>query len=153
VTESSTFRVGTFNIRRAQDARDRVSLRGLARAVAALECDILGLQEVDRRRWRSRLRDESAVAARGMGGRRVFGPARVAGGQGGGRTAGRYGNALVARGRLHDVEVRPLPDAGVRQPRSATLARVVLDAGPEVSVAVTHLQHRPRELRDRKSVV
>lgn len=136
-------RVGTFNIQRAQSPDGRVSLRGLANAGVALDCDVLGLQEVDRRRRRSRLRDESAVAARRMRGQRFFGPARVAASD---VRAGRYGNALVVRGALDDVEVRELPGTGTRQPRSVILGQVTV-RGARLSVAVTHLQHHPKHLR------
>lgn len=144
-------RVGTFNIQRAQTPEGRVSLRALGDAGAALDCDVLGLQEVDRRRRRSRLRDESAVVARRVGGRRVFGPARIEAARRGalrvGRVrGGRYGNALVVRGALDDVEVRELPGTGTRQPRSVILGRVTV-RGATLSVAVTHLQHFPKHLR------
>jgi endonuclease/exonuclease/phosphatase family metal-dependent hydrolase len=49
---------------------------------------------------------------------------------------GQYGNALLARGTIEDVEVLALPD---REPRSAIVARVTLSAGGAVSVACTHL--------------
>jgi endonuclease/exonuclease/phosphatase family metal-dependent hydrolase len=136
-------RVGTFNIQRATAPDGRVSLRGLGAAGAALDCDVLGLQEVDRHRRRSRLRDESAIVARRVGGRRVFGPARVAPRR---RRAGRYGNALVVRGALDEVEVRELPGTGTRAPRSVILARATV-RGAALSVGVTHLQHHPKHLQ------
>jgi endonuclease/exonuclease/phosphatase family metal-dependent hydrolase len=136
-----TIRVATFNIRHGADGAGRVSLRDLARSCAALDADVLGLQEVDRRRARSKLRDQSHVVARRVGGERVFGPALRRG------VAGAYGNALVARGSIDDVEVRRLPRQGSRQPRVAILATVTVRACT-MSVAAVHLQHRPRHLAD-----
>jgi endonuclease/exonuclease/phosphatase family metal-dependent hydrolase len=59
----------------------------------------------------------------------VFGPAIEIRG-------GRYGNALLARGDIGDVEVVPLPDA---EPRCGIVARVALPDGRALSVVATHL--------------
>lgn len=139
MTTGATVRVATFNIRHGADAAGHVSLGALARSCASLDADVLGLQEVDRRRARSRLRDQSAVVARRVGGERAFGPALRRG------VVGAYGNALVARGRIDDIEVRRLPRSGDRQARVALCASVVLEACT-MSVAVVHLQHRPHHL-------
>ena len=111
------------------------------RSCASLDADVLGLQEVDRRRARSKLRDQSRVVARRVGGARVFGPALRRG------VVGVYGNALVARGSIDDIEVRRLPRSGPRQPRVAILATVTTREWA-MSVAVVHLQHRPRTVTD-----
>jgi endonuclease/exonuclease/phosphatase family metal-dependent hydrolase len=134
-------RVATFNIRHGADADGRVSLDELARACDALDADVLGLQEVDRGRRRSRMRDQSRVVARRSNATRVYGRARRRG------AVGAYGNALVARGSITDRSVLRLPRLGLRQPRVAILASVVV-RGMTLSVAVTHLQHRPARLAD-----
>jgi endonuclease/exonuclease/phosphatase family metal-dependent hydrolase len=141
VTDRPAIRVATFNIRHGADRAGRVSLRELARSCASLDADVLGLQEVDRRRARSKLRDQSHVVARRVGGERVFGPALRRG------VVGAYGNALVARGSIDDIEVRRLPRTGPRQPRVAILATVTTRESA-ISVAVVHLQHRPRHVAD-----
>jgi endonuclease/exonuclease/phosphatase family metal-dependent hydrolase len=141
MTDGGLIRVATFNIRHGADGSGRVSLRSLARACAALDADVLGLQEVDRGRVRSKLRDQSRVVARRVGGDRVFGPALRRG------AIGAYGNALVARGVITEAEIVPLPRSGPRQPRVAILGRVTARS-VALSVAVVHLQHRPRHLVD-----
>ncbi|MDP9441498.1 MAG: endonuclease/exonuclease/phosphatase family protein, partial [Actinomycetota bacterium] len=57
---------------------------------------------------------------------------------------GKYGNALLARGPITEVEVLPLPkNARRHEPRAAILASVTLDSR-SISVAATHLSiHRP----------
>jgi endonuclease/exonuclease/phosphatase family metal-dependent hydrolase len=132
----STIRVASFNIRRGTDATDRVRLRELRQACESLDADILGLQEVERGRWSSRLLDQSAYVARRQRYAHVFASARP------GRWLQGYGNALLARGKIHDVDIRTLPRLSDRQQRVALLASVELQA-LSLSVAVTHLQHYP----------
>ncbi len=125
------------------------STRVLAAALAMLEADVLGLQEVDRRALRTRFADQTAVVAGTAGpghswawarGERI-GPAGVLGLQGVG---------LVVRGRIADRErlelPRLAPPAGERvapltgrHKRVALLARVLPTDGPEATVAVVHL--------------
>lgn len=140
MTEGPRLRVATFNIRHGSNLSGQRSLRMLAAACKALDADILGLQEVDRRRRRSRMRDSAGYVAGRVGARHVFGVALRRG------LVGGYGNALLARGELDDVEVRPLPGTGEQQHRVAVLAQVSVRE-VEVSVAVAHLQHRPPRFR------
>ena len=86
------------------------------------------------------MRDAAGYVAGKTGARHVFGVAMRRG------LVGGYGNALLTRGEVDDVEVRPLPGTGEQQPRIAVLARVTVK-GVEVSVAVAHLQHRPARFR------
>lgn len=137
-TRGDALRVASFNIRHGSTSTGPVRIRQLARACAALDADILGLQEVDRRRRRSWMRDQSAVVARRMRARRVYGPALS-------RGVGQYGNALVVRGSVENVDVRSLPGSDRRQRRVAILARALV-RGVELSVAATHLQHWPPRL-------
>ena len=136
----SIIRLASFNIRRGTDADDRVRLRELRKACEALDADIIGLQEVERGRWSSRFIDQSAYVARRRRYSHVFASARP------GRWLQGYGNALLARGEIHDVDIRTLPRLTDRQQRVALLARVDLD-GLSLSVAVTHLQHYPPRVR------
>jgi len=132
----STIRLASFNIRRGTDATDRVRLAELRRACESLDADILGLQEVERGRWSSRLLDQAAYVARRRRYKHVFASARP------GRWLRGYGNALLARGKIRDVDIRTLPRLTDRQQRVVLLASVEL-AELSASVAVTHLQHYP----------
>jgi len=130
------FRVATFNIRHGAPAHRRVDHRSLLETCAALDADVLGLQEVDRRRLRSCFRNQAAFVARRLGYTVVYGTVLRAG------AFGHYGNALLVRGSVRDVNLVQLPRPSRRQPRGAILARVEL-RGADVSVGVTHLQHHP----------
>lgn len=135
--DSPVLRFASFNIRHGSDGDGKVRMRMLARACGDLDADVLGLQEVQGGRRRTWFLDQGAVVARAMGARHASGPAGRRG------LLKTYGNSLVVRGRLADVAVVDLPRAEVREPRAAVLARIVVK-GIEVSVAVTHLQHRPK---------
>jgi endonuclease/exonuclease/phosphatase family metal-dependent hydrolase len=130
-------RIASFNIRGPR-LEHLMDLDGLVDACMELDADILGLQEVDRRRRRTGRVDQAAYVARNLASAHVFAPTRHG-------ARGRYGNALVVRGEIRGSEVRVLHGSGTQQPRSAALARVEV-RGTGLSVAVTHLQHHPRRL-------
>ena len=122
-------RLATYNIQHGRRPDGEVDVDLLARSCAALHADVLGLQEVDVNLRRSHDADTAAVVAAECGMAFVFGEAiAVRGGQ--------FGNALLVRGTIDDVEVLPIPDA---EPRSAIVARARLDSGEVLSVANTHL--------------
>jgi endonuclease/exonuclease/phosphatase family metal-dependent hydrolase len=106
-----------------------VDIALLAHACRALGADVLALQEVDDGLRRSHDADTAAAVAEACGMAHVFGAAIEIRG-------GRYGNALLVRGAIDDVEVLALPDA---EPRSGILARVQLAGGDGLSVVSTHL--------------
>lgn len=145
-------RIASFNILHGQRA-DRsgvVDLELLQRSAAGLDADLLALQEVDVGVPRSDRADQAGAIAAALGMDVVFGKAaRVDG-------VGKYGNALLARGTISDVEVLPLPRAARRhEPRAAILATVALDGleGRALSVCATHLSiHRP-EVHDQLGAV
>ena len=105
----------------------------MAAAVASLHADVVALQEVDRRTVRTWFVDQAALAGRRSGTVALFGAARGFG------PGGRYGNALLVRGRVLDQVVHPLGGPG--EPRVALIARVVVRA-TELTVVSTHLQNR-----------
>src|SRR5215218_7439529 len=139
--EGRSFRVATFNIRHGARLDGRVDHRALVQTCAELDADLIGFQEVDDRRLRSSFRNQAALVARRVGAAYVYGAVLRRG------LFGRYGNALVARGAIRDVDLMQLPRPSSRQPRGAILARVGLH-GFELSVAATHLQHHPAQLRN-----
>jgi endonuclease/exonuclease/phosphatase family metal-dependent hydrolase len=121
-------RLATFNVKHGEGPGGEVDIALLARVCAALDADVLALQEVDRNLRRSHDADTAAVVAEACGMAHVFGAAIAIRG-------GEYGNALLVRGSIDDVEVVPLEDP---EPRSAIVARVEV-AGVALSVAATHL--------------
>lgn len=130
-------RVATFNIKHGDDGAGGVDLRRLAAACAALSADLLAVQEVDRFARRAGFRDEMRVIARATGLQAVFGEAAR-------RRVRRYGNVLLARGPISDVEVIKLPRPSDGEQRVAIVARVAVN-GMALSVGATHLSFRQGE--------
>lgn len=130
-------RVATFNVKHGDNGGGRVDLRRLGEACAALSADVLAVQEVDRFARRTGFRDEMRVIARATGLQAVFGEAAR-------RRWRTYGNVLLARGPISDVEVIKLPRPNDGEQRVAILARVNVD-GVGLSVGATHLSFRPGE--------
>ena len=129
--------VGTFNVKHGSNGAGRVDLRRLGAACAALSADVLAVQEVDRFARRTHFRDEMRVIARATGLQAVFGEAAR-------RRWRSYGNVLLARGPISDVEVIRLPRPSGGEQRVAILARVSVD-GVALSVGATHLSFRAGE--------
>lgn len=129
-------RVATHNIRHGAPERWPFARNAaMARTVAGLGADVVALQEVDRWVVRSWFADQARRAARRSGTEAHFAPLRALG------PGGRYGNALLVRGRtLRRVD---LALASRGEARGALLARVALATG-ELTVAATHLQNRRR---------
>ncbi len=113
----------SFNIQHARRPDGVVDVDALAAACAAFDADVLALQEVDDSTRRSGGVNQAAVVAEACGMSFVFGEAIP-----------RYGNALLARGEITDVEVLALPYTPDREPRSAIVARAC-----GTSIAATHL--------------
>ena len=130
-------RVATFNVKHGDNGGGRVDLRRLGDACATLSADVLAVQEVDRFARRARYRDGMRVIARATGLEAVFGEAA--------RKRWRtYGNVLLARGPISDVEVIRLPRPNDGEQRVAIVARVDVD-GVSLSVGATHLSFRAGE--------
>jgi len=122
-------RIVTFNVKHGSVGNGRSDNRLLATTCAGLEADILALQEVDRRATRSRLADQVGRVARATGMSAAFGEAARRG------PLRRYGNVLLARGALSEVETLGLPQPESREFRVAVLARVILPSCQQPGVA------------------
>jgi endonuclease/exonuclease/phosphatase family metal-dependent hydrolase len=133
----SSLRIVTFNIKHGDNGTGRVDLRRLGAACSGLSADVLAIQEVDRFARRTRYRDEMRVIARATGLRAVFGEAAR-------RRWRSYGNVLLARGPISDVEVIKLPRPSDGEQRVAIVARVAVN-GVAMSVGATHLSFRRGE--------
>lgn len=127
-------RVMTYNIRHGAMPGGRIDLKALGEFLAEMEPDILALQEVDQSAIRSGFADTTGVVSRATGMNSVFGQARRLG------IGGRYGNLLLCRGELADVEHLRLPRDARREPRGAILAKATFpESEVGISVAATHL--------------
>lgn len=123
-------RAVTFNIQHGAGG----DAGALGRVCAGLDADLLALQEVDVRVPRSRLVDQVAVVARATGMHAVFGRTCRVG------VVGRYGNALLTRAPMRDVQRLRLPSVGANEARGAIVVRV-----GELTVAATHLSIHQEE--------
>jgi endonuclease/exonuclease/phosphatase family metal-dependent hydrolase len=168
-------RVATFNLLNGRSLTDgEVHAERVAAAVADLDADILGLQEVDRAQPRSGLLDLTAIAAEALGAPTHRFAAAVAGTPGetwrpwrseADDAGALYGIALVSRWPVSHWQILRLPGAPVRspvwipgrgpillkdEPRVMIAAVVDSPAGP-VTVGCTHLSFVPgwnvRQLR------
>jgi endonuclease/exonuclease/phosphatase family metal-dependent hydrolase len=168
-------RIATFNVLNGRSPADEwVDPVRFRAAIASLDADVLGLQEVDVNQPRSDRADLTALAAEAMGAVDHRFVAALAGtpaswsGASGDEAAGApaYGVALLSRYAVRDWSVVRLPPAPVRLPyrfggrvrpewvrdehRAAVLAELETPIGP-MRVATTHLSFLPwwngRQLR------
>lgn len=137
-------RLATFNIQHGRGSSG-VELASLRRACADLGADVLALQEVDVGTRRVGAADLASEVAEACAMAADFGATVQL-------PPGEFGNALLVRGVLEDVERIPLPEWPGGEPRGALLAAAVLDAGPRLSVAACHLG-LGRRRRQREAVV
>jgi endonuclease/exonuclease/phosphatase family metal-dependent hydrolase len=123
--------VATFNIHHGAPASGPGRIDDVAAACAALDADLLALQEVDSRKQRSRFARQDLRIARVTGHHVIAAPAMR-------RGWSTYGTSLLSREPAGVVQFLRLPSLGL-EPRVAILARVRL-AGRAISVAAVHLQ-------------
>ncbi|MGI5180053.1 endonuclease/exonuclease/phosphatase family protein [Dactylosporangium sp. CA-152071] len=139
-------RLGTFNLMHGRSLADgQVDAGRVHATIAALDTDVLGLQEVDRGQHRSGHADLAAIAADALGaGHVLFVPAVVGTPGEGFRTATdgdqdgtdpHYGVALVSRYPVVDWRVTRLPAAPLRSPLLAGPQLLFLDDEPRVLIA------------------
>jgi endonuclease/exonuclease/phosphatase family metal-dependent hydrolase len=129
-------RLATFNLKHGAPAHGtRGDPLKTAEACASLAADVLALQEVDVGVPRSAGADLPAAIAEACGMEVVFAETMPLRG-------GRYGNALLVRGEIDDVDILHLRGGRrffvQREPRNAILATAHVD-GAELRVAATHL--------------
>jgi endonuclease/exonuclease/phosphatase family metal-dependent hydrolase len=126
-------RIATYNVQHGRRPDGEVDVPALAAACASLGADVLALQEVDVFSPRSGDVDEAAAVADATGMEVAFGESLSW------ADGGRYGNALLVRGSLRDVEVRHHEVRPGAEPRTAILATADVDGFGPMSVAATHL--------------
>jgi endonuclease/exonuclease/phosphatase family metal-dependent hydrolase len=152
MVEARPLRVATYNIQHGSTGsyKDPGDPELAAEVCRQLDADILGLQEVDRGIPRSAKVNMAAVIAKECNMDYYFASTRSH------RGRGRFGNALLVRGEIKNVEVlqlrgdwqrvaigrRKLPL--VPEPRNAIIANVATQEH-ELAVGVTHTGGRTRK--------
>lgn len=133
-------RTVTFNIRHGVGIDGRLDLARTAETIAALEPDVVGLQEVDRH-WaeRSGFVDQAGALARRLRMRVAYGATLDLDPPEPGRPRRRYGNAVLARFPILGASNRLLPHTSDVEQRGLLRARVRFD-DLAADVYVTHLE-------------
>ncbi|MEJ7705150.1 MAG: endonuclease/exonuclease/phosphatase family protein [Geodermatophilaceae bacterium] len=131
-------RVVTFNIAHGRGRDGAVDLRRTAGALAAVEADVVCLQEVDRHfSERSGWADQASDLADHLGMTAVYGVALRRPALQPGRPPRDYGNAILSRRPMERHRVIRLPG----RPRSEPRSLVIAELAGGTQVACLHLQH------------
>jgi endonuclease/exonuclease/phosphatase family metal-dependent hydrolase len=121
--------VMTYNIAGHDELIDGDHVRQIADAINHIRPDIVALQEVHRKTWQSRFRDQLTELESRTGLHGFFAPSYV-------QWGGGYGNAILTRGEIVQAEAHPLPCVG--EPRTLLEATIRID-GATISFYSTHL--------------
>ena len=162
MTENNKLRVATWNIKHAAPSDGYIGRPGrfseACKELGRLNLDILTLQEVDRRVWRSGLRDLARLAVEATGMTPYFGKAMGANLGAAINPFGMYGNLLLVSGSIAnpadivlDGDYKRLSFRGstyqsFREPRNAIIADINVQ-GVDLAVATTHIGGRQRKLQ------
>lgn len=135
---SKTLRVMTYNIHHAAGMDEKVDLERIAAIIDAEDPDVVALQEVDSKTTRVKGSDQPAELAKLTGMNVHYAPAfDLLGGQ--------YGQAVLSKAPIRDVQVVQLPRLKDEQ-RIAIVATISHPSGDFRFVA-THLTHNNEEER------
>ena len=134
-------RLATFNIRRGLGLDSATNLERTAKTIRATGAQLIAMQELDRRKWRSGMIDQPAKLAELTGMKVHFWPTVR-------RWLGGYGIALAVRGRA-EMEFRALPSAGREEPRGAIVGRA---AGLGIIAAHVATQRGRSHLRQLEAI-
>ncbi len=107
----------SYNVQGHGALFSRRYLERVARVIAEIRPDVVGLQEVYRGGWRARSEDQAARLARLTGMKLFFGPSFASRGA-------EFGNAVLTTGEILDAEVVPLTGSG--EPRTLLCSRIAL---------------------------
>ena len=142
------FRVATFNIYKGADVRNHYDLSGTIEALASLDADVVGLQEVLRNHPHFNCDDQPRLIAEGL--RRITGRAWHVVFQGGWFGPNRdcidraRGDNVETEGLAFVTPHRILESRHVRLPEHRIGLMIRLESMPAVPLIVTHLASTPR---------
>lgn len=134
-------RVLSYNIHHGEGMDRKIDLPRIASVIKSVSPDFVMLQEVDRNVARSGDVDQATELGKLTEMHVVFGGNLKLG-------EGDYGNAILSRYPLSEVENRQLPNSDGGEPRGVLSASVTLPethGGKTIRILGTHLDHRPAE--------
>src|SRR5436305_6451687 len=135
-TQNVQLKIVSYNIQGHAAAKRSDHIPKIAETIAALEPDVIGLQEVHCGTKASPI-DQAEALAKLTGLNLYFGKSCAMDG-------GNYGNAVLTRGTITFAQAHPLPGSG--EPRSLLESQIEID-GVELAFYVTHLAAWGRLLR------
>lgn len=139
--QSGTLRVLSYNIHHGEGDDGRLDLARVAKVITDCGADLIALQEVDQNAKRTGSIDQAAELGRLTGLHAYFGKAMNYQG-------GAYGQSLLSRWPLVDLQVHALPNPAGREPRIAVAAVVSAPGWKPFRVVGTHLDaNRDDDLR------
>jgi endonuclease/exonuclease/phosphatase family metal-dependent hydrolase len=136
-------RVLCYNIHHGRGGDDQVDLERLAKVIHDCQPDLVALQEVDHRTRRTGGVDQTAELARLTGLHAQF--ARQIDFEG-----GQYGQAILSRWPLSDLQIHWLPGDPAREQRIVATCQVDLP-GRQLLFGTTHLHHNNPDMRLRQA--
>ena len=142
MNESDCLRVASYNVHGCRGLDGHCSEKRIAEVIAALDVDLVGLQELDLNRRRAGMVDQTAKIADELGWHRVFHPALRIGDE-------QYGDAILSPEPMRLIQARELPSIPTRlcaEPRAAIWVEIETRIGT-VQVINTHLGLGWRERR------
>ncbi|NLJ84298.1 MAG: endonuclease [Halanaerobiaceae bacterium] len=133
----------TYNIQRGIGLDGRLDLERTASVIRGSGADIIGLNEVDVRTGRSGFRNQAGYLAEALEMNYAFGPS-IRG------YIGSYGNAILSRYPIIDVEniFLPVLEGSEGENRSLLKARLDLGGGRIINILLTHLSLNLEERRE-----
>lgn len=136
-------RVLSYNIHHGRGVDDQVDLKRLAKVINDCQPDLVALQEVDNRTQRTGGIDQTVELSKLTGLHAQF--ARQIDFEG-----GQYGQALLSRWPLSDLQIHWLPGEPERERRIVATCSVNLPGKP-LLFGTTHLHHANNEFRLRQA--
>ncbi len=137
-TETAEIRLMTYNLHHCEGVDGKLDIERIAAVINNQKCDLVALQEIDRKTTRSEQVDQLEKLAELTGMKPFFGKAIDYGG-------GEYGVGVLSKLPVAAHKTWPLPTAGKREQRVA-LELVVQPTNGEAFIFVcSHLDHSSGE--------
>lgn len=135
---SAELRLMTYNVHHCEGADGKLDIERIAKIIKDQSCDLVALQEIDRKTSRSQQVDQLEALAVLTGMKPFFGKAIDYGG-------GEYGVAVLSKLPIVEHKTSLLPTGGKREQRVALELLVQPEEGDAFIFVCTHLDHSSGE--------